>query len=238
MATLVFDIETAALPRDILDESQQEYIFRSAENMETEEEKLKETGEIEKLFALWPFTAQVVCISMQNVDTGRGKSLFLADDFDEGGKIGDIEFVACPDETELLGTFWAAAKHFDKVVTFNGRAFDVPFLYLRSALLGVPISCRNWMGYRFSTDPHCDLADQLSFYGASGRMGAARKFNLDFYCRAFGIQSPKSMGVTGSDVTRLTEEGRFREIAEYCVRDVEATTLLYKIWKDRLEGVK
>jgi len=238
MASLVFDIETSALPREYLDESQQEYIFRSAENLESEEERIKETGEIEKMFALWPFTAQIVCIAMINVDTGRGKSLFLADDFDEGGLSGDIEYVACPDESELLNSFWQAAKHFDKVVTFNGRAFDVPFLYLRSALLDVSISAKNWMGYRFSTDSHCDLADQLCFYGASGRMGAARKFNLDFYCRAFGIDSPKSQGVTGMDVTRLMNEGKYREIAEYCVRDVEATNQLYKMWKQRLEGIK
>jgi 3'-5' exonuclease len=238
MATLVFDIETSALPRGSLDESQQEYIFRSAENMESEDEKLRETGEIEKMFSLWPFTAQVVCIAMQNIDTGRGKSLFLADDYDEGGQKGDIEYVACPDETELLGGFWSAAKHFDKIVTFNGRAFDVPFLYLRSALLGIPITMKNWMGYRFSTDPHCDLADQLCFYGVSGRFGAARKFNLDFYCRAFGIESPKGFGISGMDVTRLVQEERFHEIAEYCVRDVQATSQLYKIWKERLEGIK
>ena len=29
-----------------------------------------------------------------------------------------------------------------------------------------------------------------------------------------------------------------KEIAEYCVRDVVATTRLYEIWRDRLAGVK
>jgi hypothetical protein len=33
-------------------------------------------------------------------------------------------------------------------------------------------------------------------------------------------------------------ERRFREIAEYCLRDVHATVLLYHIWKDRLCGIK
>ena len=40
------------------------------------------------------------------------------------------------------------------------------------------------------------------------------------------------------DVTRLMNEGKYREIAEYCVRDVEATNQLYKMWKQRLEGIK
>jgi len=32
--------------------------------------------------------------------------------------------------------------------------------------------------------------------------------------------------------------GKFREIAEYCLRDVHATVELYKIWKERLAGIK
>jgi hypothetical protein len=124
------------------------------------------------------------------------------------------------------------------VVTFNGRGFDVPFIYLRSALLNVPITKKNWLGYRYATEPHCDLAEQLTFYSVSGRDGAARRFNLDFYCKAFGIESPKSQGVSGMDVGRLMAEGKFREIAEYCLRDVRATVELYRIWKERLAGIK
>ena len=63
----------------------------------------------------------------------------------------------------------------------------------------------------------------------SGRDGAARRFNLDFYCRVFGIESPKSHGVTGMDMNQLMDEGRYREIAEYCVRDVFATVKLFEI---------
>ena len=40
------------------------------------------------------------------------------------------------------------------------------------------------------------------------------------------------------DVNRLLEEGRHRDIAEYCLRDVRATVQLYQIWKERLAGVK
>jgi len=78
----------------------------------------------------------------------------------------------------------------------------------------------------------------LTFYGVSGRDGAARRFNLDFYCKAFGIESPKAQGVTGRDIQSLIAEGHFREIAEYCLRDVRATVLLFQIWKERLAGIK
>ena len=64
------------------------------------------------------------------------------------------------------------------------------------------------------------------------------EFNLDFYCKAFGIDSPKAHGVTGMDVNSLLAGKKFREIAEYCLRDVQATVELYRIWKDRLAGIK
>ena len=44
--------------------------------------------------------------------------------------------------------------------------------------------------------------------------------------------------VTGTDVKNLKEAGQFREIAEYCLRDVRATVELYKIWKEWLAGIK
>jgi predicted PolB exonuclease-like 3'-5' exonuclease len=189
--------------------------------------------------SLWPFTSQVVCIAMLNAETQRGQSLFVAEDFEEtNDEKAEVKFIPCADETELLTQFWEVAKKYDSVVTFNGRGFDVPFIYLRSALLNVPISKKNWLGYRYATEPHCDLAEQFTFYGVSGREGAARRFNLDFYCKAFGIESPKSHGVSGTDVNSLMAAGRYRDIAEYCLGDVKATVLLYHIWKERLAGVK
>jgi DNA polymerase elongation subunit (family B) len=176
---------------------------------------------------------------MLNADTSRGQVLFTAEEHEEEpAPSGPVEFVPCMDEAEMLTAFWDVAKHYDSVITFNGRGFDVPFIYLRSALLNVPISRKDWLGYRYQVEPHCDLADQFTFYGGGGRDGATRRFNLDFYCKAFGIASPKSQGITGYDVTRLVGERRYREIAEYCLRDVEATVLLYHFWRERLSGIK
>src|ERR1017187_3015081 len=239
MATLVFDIETSALPLENFDAAQQEYLFREADKLGDAIAKAAKREEITKFMSLWPFTSQVVCIAMLNAETQRGQSIYIAEDFeDDADDAGPVEFVPCADETELLTAFWDVAKHYDNVVPFNGRGFDVPFIYLRSALLNVPISKKNWLGYRFAVEPHCDLAEQLTFYSVSGRDGAARRFNLDFYCKAFGVESPKSHGVTGMDVKDLMAEGKFREIAEYCLRDVRATVQLFQIWKDRLSGIK
>jgi DNA polymerase elongation subunit (family B) len=239
MATLVFDIETTAQPVDNFDEVQREYLFREAEKIPTEIEREACRSELARQMSLWPFTGHVVCVAMLNAESCRGQVLFLADDFEASEcEAGPVEFVPCMDEAELLVAFWDVARHYDSIVTFNGRGFDVPFIYLRSAILNVPITRKDWLGYRYQTDPHCDLAEQLTFYGVSGRDGAARRFNLDFYCKAFGIESPKSHGVTGMDVGKLMEERRFMDIALYCLRDVQATVSLYQIWRERLAGIK
>ncbi len=239
MATLVFDIETAGLPPEVFDDVQQEYLFREAGKIPDDVERQQKREEIARLFSLWPLTAQVVCIGMLNTDSGKGQVLYLAEDYEEGEEEpGAVKFVPCMDESEMLTAFWDVAKHYDGIVTFNGRGFDVPFLYLRSAVLNVPISRKDWLGYRYTTEPHCDLAEQLTFYNVSGRDGAARKFNLDFYCKAFGIDSPKAHGVSGYQVPEMLAQGRQREIAEYCLRDVRATVELHRVWRERLAGIK
>ena len=239
MATLVFDIETSALPLEAFDEAQTEYLFRDASRQPDPIAQEARREEIHRQFNLWPLTARVVCVAMLNTETQRGQALYLAEDFEEEApEAGGVEYRPCCEETELLEAFWEVARRYDHVVTFNGRGFDIPFLYLRSGVLNVPITRKDWLGYRYATEPHCDLAEQLTFYGVSGREGAARKFNLDFYCKAFGIESPKSHGVSGTDVNDMMQSGRYREIAQYCVRDVRATVELYQIWKSRFAGVK
>jgi DNA polymerase elongation subunit (family B) len=239
MARLIFDIETSALPPEHFDDVQREYLFREADKLADDTAREARRAEILQQFNLWPFTAQVVCVAMLNAETARGQVLFLAEDFEEeGSEPAPVKFLPCAEEAELIGNFWDVARKYEHIATFNGRGFDVPFIYLRSAILNVPITRKDWLGYRFQTEPHCDLAEQFTFYGVSGREGAARRFNLDFYCKAFGIESPKSHGVTGMDVTRLLAEGRQRDIAEYCLRDVEATLRLYNVWKERLAGIK
>jgi 3'-5' exonuclease len=240
MAKLVFDIETTALPLEGFDAGQVEYLFRDAENLPDPAHRLARRAEIQRFFSLWPLTGQVVCVAMANVDSFRSKVLFLgAEDKDKASRELPVsnEFVPCASEQELLTEFWEVAVRYESIITFNGRTFDVPFLYLRSALLNVRILRKDWLGYRFQVEPHCDLLEQLTFYGVSGRDGAARRFNLDFYCKAFGIPSPKGHGITGLDIGRLMAEGRAWDVAEYCLGDVQATAKLYNVWKERLSGI-
>src|SRR5213083_2307454 len=134
MAKLVFDIETSALPVDNFDEARREYLFREAEKLPDGAARETRRAEILQQFNLWPFTAQVLCIAMLNVESARGQVLFLAADCEEtAAEAATVKFVPCAKEGELLRSFWEVARKYDHIVTFNGRGFDVPFIYLRSA---------------------------------------------------------------------------------------------------------
>jgi len=134
--TLVFDIETSALSTDRFDEAQLEYLFRDAERMPTQEARETRREELTRQMSLWPLTARVVCVAMLNLDSERGQVLYQAG-AEETASTHDepVRYVPCADEGAVLTAFWRAATHFNRVVTFNGRGFDVPFLYLRSAVL-------------------------------------------------------------------------------------------------------
>jgi hypothetical protein len=215
MATVVLDIETTGVAWDSLDDAQKTYLQKHARTDE-EREKLPET------MSLWPFTGKIIVVAMLNPDTGRGRIWYEKDDgrAEETSSDGFFTFVG-DTEPVFLAEFWKAMRRFHRFVTFNGRGFDGPFLMLRSAALGVAAT-RNLVGYRYSLRPHTDLLEAISFFGAS------RKWNLDFACKAFGVDSPKEQGMDGFSVGPYYRAGRLREIALYCRRDVEATAGLYR----------
>jgi hypothetical protein len=156
-----------------------------------------------------------------------GKVLFQSDAKEQShSEQNKIEFLS-GSELDILTGFWDTLQHYDRFITFNGRTFDNPFLMLRSAILGIRPT-RNLLPYRYDAKGHCDLLDQLTFYGAT------RKFNLDFYCKAFGIKSPKDSGITGQDIAPLFQQGKYREIAEYCMGDAVATAELFRRWNEFL----
>jgi len=216
VSRVILDIETLGHPLESFDGVQQEYLLRFAES----EGERKDV--IQKL-SLYPTTAKIIAIGMWNPDTLKGRILLNADDaIDVASGDGSARFTS-GDERTVLRQFWEDIARYDQFVTFNGRGFDCPFLMLRSAILEVQPT-RNLMPYRYDSSVHCDLLEQLTFYGAM------RKFNLDFYCKAFGIDSPKAHGITGLDLASLYDGKRYREIAEYCLGDLRATAQLFHRW--------
>lgn len=231
MPRLIFDIETVGVEFDSLDEKSQELLLRFAETPE-DIEAIKEG------LGFSPLTGQIVAIGILNPDTDKGAVYFLSPEGkSEKEESGNAQYLPYKTEKELLKSFWDVAAHYDQFITFNGRGFDAPYLMIRSAINKVKPT-KNLMTYRYESDQygktitHLDLLDRLTFFGAVRRKG-----NLHMWCQAFGIESPKSKGVTGDDVAQLFKDKKSLDIAKYCFDDLKATKELFEYW-DKYINIK
>ena len=126
------------------------------------------------------------------------------------------------DEAETLQRFSRVVeKQRPALVTYNGRAFDLPVLALRSLHCGVPMGWYYERGLRsrYSEEGHIDLCDWLAHHGA------ARQSSLDALARLIGL--PGKIGVDGSQVEGLYRGGQIVRIQDYCLADVVQTALLF-----------
>lgn len=226
---IVFDIETCGFPFESLAESQQEYLLRYAEKESDEELKIQKKDDAIRYLSLYPFTAKVITIGIYDVLKEKSYVYYEneKDEEDWFNEEKNIHYKGLS-EKEMLKSFWKIIEVTDQVITFNGRNFDAPFLMIRSAINKIKPS-RNLIGKRFDSKIHIDLLEQFTYYGLT------RKFNLDFYCHAFGIKSPKSKEISGMEVKNYYEAGKVKEIAVYCGYDIYATYQLYKIWEEYLQ---
>ena len=226
MRRIIFDIETCAYPVESLSESQQEYLLRYSEKETEEDKKSQKRDDAIRYLSLYPLTAKTIAIGIYHVEKEKTFVYYESSEPEEWvNEEKNISYKGLI-EKDMIQSFWRIVDFTDQVITFNGRNFDVPFLMMRSAMLEVKVS-KNLMGYRYG-DEHIDLLEQFTFYGLT------RKFNLDFYCHSFGIESPKSKDISGMEVKNLYEAGRIKDIAIYCSKDINATFQLYKIWEEFL----
>lgn len=130
-------------------------------------------------------------------------------------------------EAELLaGFFQFIERHKPRLVSFNGRSFDLPVLKYRAMKHGIAAQFLHgagdkWNSYssRYSADWHCDLLEVLSDYGASARI------KLNEVCAVLGF--PGKFGTEGGQVAEMFGAGRLGEIRDYCETDVLNTYLVY-----------
>ena len=227
MRKIVFDIETSAYPFESLSESQQEYLLRYAEKETDPDKKQTQTDQAIRYTSLYPLTAKCIAIGILDIEKEKSFVYYESEEVEEWFSEDKQIHYKGLSEKEMLESFWRIIEVTNKVITFNGRNFDIPFLMIRSAMLKIKPS-KNLIGRRYDTSSHIDLLEQFTFYGLT------RKFNLDFYCQAFGIESPKTKEISGMEVKNLYEAGRLKDIAIYCAHDIYATYQLYKIWEEYL----
>jgi len=234
MGHLVLDIETIGDDFDKLDKITQESLTRwIKKESQGEEEYRIALQELKDGLGFSPLTGQIVAIGVLDVEKDKGAVYYQnPDNPTESAEEDGIKLQAMP-EKEMLEKFWEGVKHYDALISFNGRAFDVPFLMVRSAIHEVrpskDLMSNRYLGLQKYSAKHIDLLDQLTFYGSVRKKGS-----LHLWCGAFGIKSPKEDGITGEDVTKLFKEKKFLDIARYNIGDIRATKELFEYWNEYL----
>ncbi|MDB1135013.1 3'-5' exonuclease [Candidatus Anaplasma sp. TIGMIC] len=173
-----------------------------------------------------PFLRQpfhkIVAVSFLRANIRRegGHEYFALQEIRSGGTVESSEYDL------VKGFFSYLASIRPRIVTFNGRTFDLPVLKYRAMLHGVQVgylykSGDKWNNYfqRYSVDWHCDLLDCLSDFGTSARV------KMHEVCAVLGF--PGKYGASGSDVADMYDRGELSKIRDYCETDVINTYLVY-----------
>lgn len=127
------------------------------------------------------------------------------------------------DEGRILRAFWKLLADFDPrrdlLIGFNVLDFDLHFLCVRSVIKRVRPSF-NVCFARFRDHPVYDVMWEFCHW--------RHRISLDELARVMGLKSSKQDGVSGGQVYDLFLGGHHEEIADYCLRDVELTRVIYR----------
>jgi predicted PolB exonuclease-like 3'-5' exonuclease len=143
------------------------------------------------------------------------------------GEDFSLQAVSCLDtplfrSREIVKKFWLGLSFYTKtkLVTFNGRCFDLPLLELAAFRYGFP--GRDYFARgrnRFSGD--LDLMDWMTNFGASRGFPGG----LDLLAKLLG--KPGKMEITGDQVYEMYLAGRIQEINNYCMFDTLDTYFVF-----------
>lgn len=225
MNVYAIDIETAADPQLVALALSKEPRFSAPRNYKDLE---KVAAYVETAAAEWragivadaglsPRTGRVVCFGIYDVGSAHDHTCHV------GGSSGPavLSVSGHADERELLECVAATLGESPStvIVTFNGVAFDVPFLRWRMVRHGIAVpACLRPNFGRYAGPHHYDLRLILS-EGDRRAPGT-----LESWALALGASDvPHKAGMDGSDVQAYVDAGRWAELADYCARDVLAT---------------
>ncbi len=130
----------------------------------------------------------------------------------------------------ITENFWRGWELYGKptFVSFNGRTFDLPLMELAAFRYG--LSLPRWYDLtsrsfeqkrnRYNVASHIDLQELLTNFGST-------RFNGGLNLAANLLGKPGKMDVQGDMVQDMFDEGRLREINDYCRCDVLDTYFVF-----------
>lgn len=212
MSTIVLDIETIPAPEA---EAHPDAIREMAAKRDLDPATFA---------SLCPPLARVVAVGMLHPGSGRFRIVYdaslldlAAPREDAGGFAGERPLLS--NLGEILGE-----RGVDRIVTFGGRAFDIPTLIHRMRINEVPVppilKSAAWQK-PWEDDPHIDVLSLCTFGGAGGR------YSLRAYALAYGLPDPKAE-FGGENVLGLVLQRDGDTLCKYLEGDVRTTAALWK----------
>jgi predicted PolB exonuclease-like 3'-5' exonuclease len=137
-----------------------------------------------------------------------------------------LQALACLDAplfrpAEIVRKFWqGVALYRARLVTFNGRGFDLPLLELAAFRYGLSAREHFYNSRNRFNGNHLDLFDWLSNYGACRLAGG-----LDLLAKMLG--KPGKMDIAGDQVYALYRAGKHQAINDYCMFDTLDTYFVF-----------
>ncbi|NLY04151.1 MAG: 3'-5' exonuclease [Campylobacter sp.] len=157
-------------------------------------------------------------------------SAVLADKF---GRFIRVSTMSADSEKDTIDKFLKFLdSHNPRLVSFNGRGFDLPMLMIRAMRYNLSspayfdtsskeLGKDKWTNYRSRYDGifHMDLLDHISDFKAVGGL------SLDKLCAALNL--PGKFDTSGEQVLELYLQDELLKIDEYCESDVLNTYMLF-----------
>jgi predicted PolB exonuclease-like 3'-5' exonuclease len=128
---------------------------------------------------------------------------------------------------EIVRQFWRGVAHYNRarLVTFNGRGFDLPLLELAAFDHGCQARDYFQTSRNRFNGMHIDLMDWMSNYGACRMTGG-----LSMLAQRAAGGNPVGCGkldLSGELVYEMYQLGKVREINEYCMFDTVDTYFVF-----------
>jgi 3'-5' exonuclease len=137
-----------------------------------------------------------------------------------------LQALACLDAPdyrprEIVRKFWLGVSRYrPRLVTFNGRGFDLPLLELAAFRWGYSVRDHFYNSRNRYNGNHIDMCDWMSNYGACRLAGG-----LNLLAKLLG--KPGKMEMAGDQVYSLWREGRLQDINDYCMFDTLDTYFVF-----------
>ncbi|MGM5484090.1 MAG: ribonuclease H-like domain-containing protein [Nanobdellota archaeon] len=128
---------------------------------------------------------------------------------------GDEEILFNGDEKDILRDFWNFIEKNEgkKIVGFNIKKFDIPFITSRSFIKNVKVS-------PLQLSKVIDVREWINAYRYGQTRGKLKEF-----AKLIGIEV---MDVEGSDIATLVKDDKFDVIESYLKKDLEITKNIYE----------